>query len=105
MRTYTCCLQTEGSLSYQEISKKCSLSVSSAVRICKEGTEAQEQKKRTGQTPIMSRRYKKRFIRTFQKLRNENPHVTVRDVAKDCCVVNVSYRTLGRVMNENGTNP
>ena len=68
----------------------------------KERTEAQEHKKKTGRPPIMSRRDKKRFIRTFQKLRNENPNVTVLDVAKECRVVNVSYRTLVRVMNENG---
>ena len=50
----------------------------------------------------MSRRVKRRFIRIFQKLRNENPSVTVLAVAKECLVVNVSYRTLVRVMNENG---
>ena len=50
----------------------------------------------------MSRRDKKRFIRTFQKLRNDNPNATVRDVAKECRVVNVNYRALLRVMNENG---
>ena len=54
-RACACYLQTEGSLSSREISKKCSSSVSSAVRICKEGTEAQEHKKRTGRPPIMSR--------------------------------------------------
>ena len=101
-RAYACYLRSEGSISYREISKKCSISVSSAVRICKERTEAQKHKKKTGRPPIMSRRDKKRFIRTFQKLRNENPNVTVLDVAKECRVVNVSYRTLVRVMNENG---
>ena len=50
----------------------------------------------------MTRRDKKRFIRKFQKLRNENPNVIVLDVAKKCCVVNVTYRTLVRVMRENG---
>ena len=64
-RAFACYLPTEGSLSYREISKRCSISVSSAVRICKEGTEAKEHKKKTGQSPIMSRRDKKRFIRTF----------------------------------------
>ena len=68
----------------------------------KERTEAREHRKITGGSPIMSRRDKKRFIRTFQKLRNENPNVTVLDVAKECRVVNVSYRILVRVMNENG---
>ena len=53
----------------------------------------------------MSRREKKRLIRTFQKLRNDNPNATVLDVAKECRVVNVSYRALLRVMNENGRNP
>jgi len=101
-RAYVCYLRKEGSLSYQEISKKCNISVSSAVRICKETTKTKEQKKRTGRPPIMSRRDKKRFIRTFQKLRNENPNVTVVDVAKECRIVNVSDRTLVRVMNENG---
>ena len=101
-RAYACYLRSEGSLSYREISKKCSISVSSAVRICKERTEAQEHKKKPGRPPIMSRRDKKQCIRTFQKLRNENPNVTVLDVAKECRVVNVSYRTLVRVMNENG---
>ena len=91
-RAYTCYFGTEGSLSYQEISKKCSISISSAVCICKEVTEAQENKKRTGRPPIMNRRDKKRFI---------SPKVTVFDVAKECRVVNVSYRTMVRVMNEN----
>ena len=50
----------------------------------------------------MSRRDKKRFIRKFQKLRNENPNVTVFHVAKECHVVNVSYRTMVKVMSENG---
>ena len=50
----------------------------------------------------MSRRDKKRFIRTSQTLRNDNPNATVRDVAKECRVVNVNYRALLRVMNENG---
>ena len=94
--------RSEGSVSYREISTKCTISVSSAVRICKERTKVQEHKKKTGRPPIMSRRDKKRFIRTFQKLRNEYPNVTVLDVAKECRVVNVSYRTLVRVMNENG---
>ena len=99
-RAYACYLRTEGPLSYGEISKTCSLSVSSALRICKEGTDAQGHKKRTGRPPIMSRRDKKRFIRTFQKLRNDIPNATVLDVAKECRVVNVSYRTLVRVGNE-----
>ena len=55
-RAYACYLRTEGPLSYREISKKCSLSVSSAVRICTEGTDAQGHKKRTGRPPIMTRR-------------------------------------------------
>ena len=55
-RAYACYVRTEGPLSYREISKKCSLSVSSAVRICTEGTDAQGHKKRTGRPPIMSRR-------------------------------------------------
>ena len=55
-RAYTCYLRTEGPLSYREISKKCSLSVSSAVRICTEETDAQGHKKRTGRPPIMNRR-------------------------------------------------
>ena len=55
-RAYACYVQTEGPLSYREISKKCSLAVSSAVRICTEGTDAQGHKKRTGRPPIMSRR-------------------------------------------------
>ena len=101
-RAYACYLRTQGSLSYREISKKCNISVSSAVRICKEAKEAKEHKKRTGRPPIMSRRDKKQFLRTFQKLRNENPNVTVLDVAKECRIVNVSYRTLVRVMNKNG---
>ena len=99
-RAYACYLRTEGPLSYGEISKTCSLSVSSALRICKEGTDAQGHKKSTGRPPIMSRRDKKRFIRTFQKLRNDIPNATVLDVAKECRVVNVSYRTLVRVGNE-----
>ena len=41
---------------YRKIWKKCSLSLSSAVRICTEGTDAQGHKKRTGRPPIMSRR-------------------------------------------------
>ena len=55
-RAYACYLRTEGPLSYREISKKCSLSLSSAVCICTEGTDAQGHKKRTGRPPIMSRR-------------------------------------------------
>ena len=55
-RAYACYLRAEGPLSYREISTKCSLSVSSAVRICTEGTDAQGHKKRTGRPPIMSRR-------------------------------------------------
>ena len=35
-------------------------------------------------------------------LRNENPNITNLDVAKECHVVSVSYRTLVRVMNEIG---
>ena len=55
-RAYACYLRTEGLLSYREISKKCSLSLSSVVHICTEGTDAQGHKKRTGRPPIMIRR-------------------------------------------------
>ena len=55
-RAYGCYLRTEGPISYLGISKKCSLSLSSAVRICTEGSDAQGHKKRTGRPPIMSRR-------------------------------------------------
>lgn len=102
LRAYICYLRAEGALSYRQIAKNCNVSASSAVRICKEAEMVKENKKRTGRPPIMSRREKKRFIRTFQKLRNENPNVTVHDVAKECRVANVSYRTLVRIMNDNG---
>ena len=46
---------------------------------------------------MISRRDKKRFVRAFLKLRN----APVLDVANERRVVNVSYRTLVRVMNEN----
>ena len=101
-RAYAYYLRAKGFLSYREISKKCNVSASSAVRICKEAVEKKDQRKRTGQLPIMSRREKKRFIRTFKKLRDENPNVTVRDVANKCRAVNVSYRTLVRVLNQHG---
>ena len=101
-RAYAYYLRAEGSLSYREISKKCHISPSSVVRICKEALAIKKRKKITGRPQIMSRREKQRFIRTFQQLRNENANVTVHDVAKECSVTKVSYRTLVRLMNENG---
>ena len=101
-RAYAYYLRAEGSLSYREISKKCHILPSSVVRICKEALAIKKQKKITGRPPIISRREKQRFIRTFQQLRNENANVTVHDVAKECSVTKVSYRTLVRLMNENG---
>ena len=43
-----------------------------------------------------------RFIRTFQKMRDENPNVKIIDVAKDCEIKNVSYRTLIHTLNDAG---
>ena len=102
LRAYIIYLRAEGSLSYRKISTNCNVPASSAVCICKEAKEIKDKKKRTGRPPFMSRREKKWFIRTFQKLRNDNTNVTVHDVAKECRVANISYRTLVRVMNEHG---
>ena len=105
VKAYAYYLRAEGSLSYRKISKRCNILASSVVRICKKAKtakEIKEQKRRTGRPSLMSRREKKQFIRTFQKLRDEKPNVTVRDVANECRFVNVSYRTLVTLMNQNG---
>ena len=50
----------------------------------------------------MSRRDKNRFLRIFQKLTNKTPSVTALDVANECRAMNVSYKQLVGVINENG---
>ena len=50
----------------------------------------------------MSRKDKGRFIRTFQKMRDENPNVKITDVAKECEITNVSYRNLIHTLNDAG---
>ena len=50
----------------------------------------------------MSRKDKGRFNRTFQKMRDEYPNVKIIDVAKECEITNVSYRTFIRTLNDAG---
>ena len=89
-------------MSYREIARRCNISPSSAVRICHEGFGNRKNKKRMGRPPLMSRKDKGRFIRTFKKMRDENPTVKIIDVAKECEITNVSYRTLVRTVNDAG---
>ena len=102
VRAYIGYLRRESSLSYREIARRCNISPSSAVRICHEGFLNRNSKKRTGRPPLMSRKDKGRFIRTFHKMRDENPNVKITDVAKECEIKNVSYRTLIRTLNVAG---
>ena len=100
VRAYIGYLQRESSLSYWEITPLCNISPSSAVQICHEGFRNQNSKKRMGQPPLMSRKDKGRLIRTCQKMRDDNPNVKIIDVAKECEIKNVSYRTLIRTIND-----
>ena len=81
---YISYLRRESSLSYREIARRCGISPSSAVRICEEGFLSQDTKNRSGRPPRLTRKDKARFIRKFQKMRDENPNVKVMDVAKEC---------------------
>ena len=101
-RAYICYLRRESSLSYREIARRCSISPSSAVRICREGFSSQSTKKRTGRPTLMTKKVKGRFIRTFRKMRDENPNVRIVDVAKECEITSISYRTLVRTLNDAG---
>ena len=102
LRAYICYLRRESSVSYREIARRCGISPSSAMRICQEGFSSQLTKKRTGRPPLMTKKVKARFIRTFRKMRDENPNVRVEDVAKDCEITSISYRTLIHTLNDAG---
>ena len=102
VRVYICYLRRESSLPYREIARRCSISPSSAVRICREGFSGQLTKKRKGRPPVMTKKVMGRFIRTFCKMRDKNPNVRVEDVAKDCEITSVSYITFIRTLNDAG---
>ena len=102
LSAYISYLQRESSLSYREIARCCDISASSAVRICKDGFLSQDTKNRSGRPPRLTSKDKARFIRTFQKMRDENPNVRVIDVAKECEITNASYRTLVHPLNDAG---
>ena len=101
-RAYICYLRRESSLSCREIARRCSISPSSAVKICREGFSSQSTKKRTGRPTLMAKKVKGRFIRTFRKMRGENPNVRIVDVAKECKITSIGYRNLIRTLNYAG---
>ena len=102
LRAYICYLRRESSLSYREIARRCGISPSSAVRMCREAFSSQSTKKRAGRPPLMTKKVKARFIRTFRKMRDENPNIRVEDVTHYCEITSISYRTRIRMLNDAG---
>ena len=101
-RALACYLRKGRFLSFRKIAEHCKISVSSVVRICKEGPSTKQENKRTGRPPLMSKRDKARFLRTFKKMRETNGNVRVMDVAKEWQITHVSYRTLVRALHDAG---
>ena len=101
-RAYINYLRLVASMSYRKIAGICGISPSSVVRICREGFEVKPKQKRSGRPAIMSHRERDRFLRKFRSMREDNPNLTVMEIAKECEMSHVSYRTLVRTLNNAG---
>ena len=105
-RAYIYFLRTEGQLSLRDISKRCQVSASSVLRICKEGMVTKDEGKtngmivKLGRPRIFTDRDRSRFLRKFLTMRQENPNVTVLEVGREAGMSHVSYRTLIRALND-----
>ena len=105
-RAYIYLLRMEGGLSLRQISRRCQVSASSVLRICREGILAKDKgentikKLKTGRPRIFTDRDRSRFLRKFLAMREENPNVTVLEVGREAGMTHVSRRTLIRALNE-----
>ena len=59
-------------------------------------------KKRTGQPPLMMKKGKGRFIRTFRKMGDENPNDRIVDATTECEITSISYKTPMHTLNDAG---
>lgn len=101
-RAYIHYLRSVASMSYRKIAGICGISPSSVVRICREGFKVKAKKKRSGRPVVMNQRERDRFLRKFRSMREKNPNLTVMEIAKECDISHVSYRTLVRTLNNAG---
>ena len=105
-RAYIHLLRMEGGLSLRQISRRCQVSASSVLRICREGIMAKDKgennmkKLKPGRPRIFTDRDRSRFLRKFLAMREENPNVTVLEVGREAGMTHVSRRTLIRALNE-----
>ena len=97
----------ESGASYREIARKCRISASSAVRICREDKQqsnltALECKR--GRPRKVDERSVRKLIRCLKNSRKTNPNVTVKTLVSQCGLTldMASRRTYSRRLNEKG---
>ena len=105
-RAYIYLLRMEGGLSLRQISRRCQVSASSVLRICREGILAKDKGEnsikilKTGRPCIFTDSDRSRFLRKFLAMREENLNVTVLEVGREAGMTHVSRRTLIRAVNK-----
>lgn len=103
-RAYVHFLRNEKKHSIREISRIINVSPSSVSRIYREGISPIIDKKRSsskmGRPRLFTPRDRKQFLRTFLKMRTNNPNVTTVEVGREAGIAHVSNRTLVRALNE-----
>ena len=62
----------------------------------------QTAQKSSGKPPVLSARDKGYFLRNFKSTREQDPNINVGLVAMECELLQVSTRTLSRIVNQSG---
>ena len=97
----------ESGASYREIARKCRISASSAVRICREDKQQSNLKAlecKRGRPRKVDERSVRKLIRCLKNSRKTNPNVTVKTLVSQCGLTldMASRRTYSRRLNEKG---
>ena len=80
------------------------IAASSVSRICREGIlpilHKKQSSSKMGRLRLFTPRNRKRFLRTFLKMRTNNPNVTTVEVGREARIAHVSNKTLVRALNK-----
>ena len=91
-------------LSYRQIAAKCGVSKSSVERIINEKAKIPKVKSERGRPKLIDARSERKILRTVDKLRQESPNFTVKQLVQESGVSlqMASRRTFSRMLNSNG---